>query len=648
MNRHLIKVYLPFVFGMAFFISCSAETDTVMSPDGTIELIFEMSNGRPGYYVTHHGSTVLGESRLGLILNDVDFSKDMSLERVSNQKMVKEEYTLQHGKQREISYTAQEKTVHMRHQTGKLMGVIFRVSDDGVAFRYHFPEENEEQHSIEEEKTTFNFPETAKAWLEPLANVNTGWSRTNPSYEEYYHKNIDVGTAAPDSAGWAWPALFNTGSSWILLTETGMDGTYAGTRLRQEAPDGEYQIGFPQEGEQFPGRALYPQSSLPWSSPWRIITIGDLKTITESTLGTDLAYQAVSSDTSWIRPGRASWSWAKLKDESVNYDTQKEFIDYAADMNWEYTLVDVNWDSTIGYARIAELANYAATKNVGLLLWYNSSGSWNDTEYRPKSRLLTGKERTEEFSKIQDMGIRGVKVDFFAGDGQSMMKYYIDIFEDAARHNLMVNTHGTTLPRGWHRTFPNLMTMESVKGFEFITFEQENADQAAAQNTMLPFTRNVFDPMDYTPMSLYDIPGINRKTTAVHELALSVLFTSGIQHFAETPEGMSYAPDYVKNFLRDVPVSWDEMHFIDGYPGEFAMIARRKGNRWYVAGINGEDNLKERMLDFSFLPDNAEALYIEDGEERNEFSRRMLTIPEDKNVKITMRGNGGFVMLFEI
>ena len=246
------------------------------------------------------------------------------------------------------------------------------------------------------------------------------------------------------------------------------------------------------------------------------------------------------------------------------------------------------------------------------------------------------------------MGIRGVKVDFFAGDGQSMMNYYIDIFEDAARHNLMVNTHGTTLPRGWHRTFLNLMTMESVKGFEFITFEQENADQAAAQNTMLPFTRNVFDPMDYTPMSLYDIPGINRKTTAVHELALSVLFTSGIQHFAETPEGMSYAPDYVKNFLRDVPVSWDEMHFIDGYPGEFAMIARRKGNRWYVAGINGEDNLKERMVDFSFLPDNAEALYIEDGEERNEFSRRMLTIPEDKNVKITMRGNGGFVMLFEI
>ena len=387
MNRHLIKVYLPFVFGMAFFISCSAETETVMSPDGTIELIFEMSNGRPGYYVTHHGSTVLEESRLGLILNDVDFSKDMSLERVSNQKMVKEEYTLQHGKQREISYTAHEKTVHMRHQTGKLMGVIFRVSDDGVAFRYHFPEENEEQHSIEEEKTTFNFPETAKAWLEPLANVNTGWSRTNPSYEEYYHKNIDVGTAAPDSAGWAWPALFNTGSSWILLTETGMDGTYAGTRLRQEAPDGEYQIGFPQEGEQVPGRALYPQSSLPWSSPWRIITIGDLKTITESTLGTDLAYQAVSSDTSWIRPGRASWSWAKLKDESVNYDTQKEFIDYAADMNWEYTLVDVNWDSTIGYDRIAELADYAATKNVGLLLWYNSSGSWNDTEYRPKSRL---------------------------------------------------------------------------------------------------------------------------------------------------------------------------------------------------------------------------------------------------------------------
>lgn len=290
------------------------------------------------------------------------------------------------------------------------------------------------------------------------------------------------------------------------------------------------------------------------------------------------------------------WSWALLKDDSIVYDVQKRFIDYAADMQWQYCLIDVNWDTKIGYNKMQELINYAREKKVGIWLWYNSAGSWNTTPYHPRNKLLTHEDRVQEFSRLQEMGVAGVKIDFFGGDGQSMLQYYIDILNDAAAHRLMVNFHGATLPRGWQRTWPNLMTAEAVKGFEYITFDQKNADEEPTHCAVLPFTRDAFDPMDFTPMSLYKIPRINRVTTAAFELALSVLFLSGVQHFAEIPEGMRHMPDYIKDFLRQLPVKWDDVQFIDGYPGEFVVLARRAGNKWYVAGINGSGNPKSVMV----------------------------------------------------
>lgn len=617
----------------------------VQSPDGNITLHFDLSEGQPYYTVSRDGAQVLDHSSLGLIRDGIDFSKNMRLDSVSGPSRIEDSYQLQHGKQQQIDYKANEKIYHLTHQSGRELDIQVRASNDGIGIRYYIPGESESVHHISAEKTSFNFPDDTQAWLEPLANVNTGYAQTNPSYEEHYKQDISVGTPAPDSAGWAYPALFKSGETWLLISETGMDGSYPATRLRQESPNGNYHVGFPQEGEQYPGRALDPQSSLPWVTPWRIIAIGSLETITESTLGTDLAAPAKLQDTSWIDPGSASWSWAKLKDQSVNYETQKQFIVYAARMGWEYTLVDVNWDQNIGYQRMAELADYAESKGVGLLLWYNSSGSWNTTEYTPKSELLTHESRVEEFSRLEEMGIKGIKVDFFAGDGQSMIQYYRDIFNDAADHHLMVNTHGTTLPRGWHRTWPNLMTMESVKGFEYITFEQINADRAANHNTMLPFTRNVFSPMDYTPMSLTELFNVEQKTTSAHELALPVLFTSGIQHYAETPSGMKKIPTYVQEFIKKIPIQWDEMEFMQGHPGKHVVLARRSGNQWFVTGINGEDHPKELMLDLSFIPGDAEGLMIGDGESQFAFSKQQVTVSDAINV--SMKGNGGFVILFD-
>ena len=369
----------------------------------------------------------------------------------------------------------------------------------------------------------------------------------------------------------------------------------------------------------------------------------------ESTLGTDLALPAKKMDMSFVKPGKASWSWVLEKDNATIYPIQKKYIDYAADMNWQYCLIDANWDQTIGYDSVKLLADYAKQKNVGLLLWYNSAGDWNTVKFTPKDKLLTHASRTQEFSRLRKMGIKGIKIDFFSGDGQSMIAYYQDILDDAAKYQLLVNFHGATLPRGWHRTYPNLMTAEAVFGYEMITFGQDAANKAPAHSVMSAMLRNAFDPMDFTPMVLHKIPYIKRTTTAAFELATSVTFLSGIQHYAETPDGMATVPTFVKTFLKAMPNYWDDVKFVEGYPGKLYVVARRAGNNWYLAGINGEKIEKLLSLDLSFLK-NKTGQIISSGKNDdgyNSFDNKAIKIPEDGNLKLDLKGNDGFVIVFE-
>lgn len=618
----------------------------VESPDQNLQLQLSLNDQAQAFYsILRNDTVVLQNSRLGIMMEDADFTNGLALASVSAPESVEDNYELLTGKRKNNSYKANKRTFHLTNAAGDTMNVIFQVSNDGVAFRYHFPGPAAEKKKITNEITSFQFKEDAIGWLQPMSDAKTGWKETNPSYEEYYQKGIAVGMPSPIKAGWVFPALFKTGNSWVLITESGNDGDYSGTRLHQNSPGGNYTIDFPQEQEKFPGGILNPESSLPWFTPWRIMAIGSLKTITESTLGTDLAKPAIAMDKSFIKPGKASWSWAILKDDSTIYSVQKRFIDYAADMHWSYTLIDADWDQKIGYEKVKELAEYAKTKNVELLLWYNSAGDWNSTPYTPKSKLITREDRRKEFARLQEMGIAGVKIDFFGGDGQSVMQYYTDILKDAADYKLLVNFHGSTLPRGWHRTYPNLMTMEAIKGFEFITFEQQNADEAPAHATVIPFARNAFDPMDFTPLSLHVIPGINRKTTVGHELALPVLFISGIQHYAETPRGMQQVPDYVKEYLRNVPTVWEDTRFVDGFPGEMAIIARRAGDRWYVAGVNGENVAKKVAVDLSFIGQKKGKL-LTDGKKEGTFQNVAVDPAASNKTEINLKPNGGFVMIF--
>ena len=374
-----------------------------------------------------------------------------------------------------------------------------------------------------------------------------------------------------------------------------------------------------------------------------VIVIGISKRLQSQPLKL-LAAPSINGDFSWVKPGKSSWSWVLLKDDSTVYDVQKKYIDYAADMKWEYCLVDADWDRKIGYDKISELSAYAQSKNIGLLLWYNSSGAWNDTQYSPKSMLLTHEQRSSEFSKLKQMGIKGVKVDFFGGDGQSMIQYYIDLMKDAADNNLMINFHGCTYPRSWHRTFPNLVSMESIMGMEFVTFDQRNADKQPNHGAMLNYTRNVFSPMDFTPMCLVSIPNIDRKTTNAWELASAVLFQSGVQHYAERPEGMATVNSEVKELIKEIPALWDESVFVDGFPGKLTVIARRLGNEWYLAGINGENSDKNLNLDISFINSEKGVIF----NEGNDPFLSTLQKLQDNNGKINLqiKANGGFVCKF--
>ncbi len=623
-------------------MTAAAAPPELNSPDHHISVkVHATAGGGLAYSISRDSKPVLLASDLGLQLQGADLASTLTIAATSKARAVSDQYQMAVGKKSSISYRANEQTYTVRNAQQQAMDIVFRVSNDGVAFRYVVVEPSLPHKKLIQERTTFALPPAAKAWLQPIAVAQTGWGRTNPSYEEHYQMDIPVGTTSPSPAGWVFPALFKSGDNWVAISEAGMDGSFQASRLAPESAGGKYSIGNPMAAEIYPGGGLLAEVDGTLTSPWRLLALGSLKTVTNSTLGTDLAAPAIAFDKQLVKPGHASWSWALMKDDATVYDVQKKFIDYAADMHWDYTLIDADWDRKIGYEKIKQLVDYAATKQVGILLWYNSSGPWNSTEYSPKSQLLTHEQRLAEFKRLHDMGVKGVKIDFFNGDAQSMIAYYVAILRDAADAGLLVNFHGATLPRGWTRTWPNLMTMEAVRGMEFTTFEQADEDKMPTHAAMLPFARNLFDPMDFTPMVFGDIPKIKRTSSNGFELATSVLYISGIQHFAEIPEGMATVPAYVKSFLQELPRSWDDSRLVDGYPGQYAVIARRSGDTWYIAGINATNADKALTLDLSFVGAR-QGVIIGDGSAERDFSQR--SIAAGKKVAVTIKPHGGFVI----
>jgi hypothetical protein len=628
---------------------------SVSSPDGRLLVAVTVSDGQASYTVSAAGREILRKSRLGVVRDDADFTQGLSVtadypKRAAHPERVVDRYELVNNKRRRNVYEANRIVVETQTAAGHRMDIEFQVSNDGYAFRYVFPESDGKLRKISREVSSFNFLPGTRGFLQPIAPARSGWNEANPSYEEYFQRDIPVGEPSMLGGAWVFPALFRTtvagGDTWLLVSETGLRRNYCGSRLLAPWRSTEYSVVFPDAREISRGGPATPESTLPWTTPWRFVVIGSLKTIVESTLGTDLADPPPPDfRTTASGPGKASWSWPLLGDEQTIVPVQKQFIDYAADMHWNYTLVDSAWDRQIGYDGLKELVEYGRPKGVKILIWYNSAGEWNTTPLTPRDRMEDDATRRAEMQKIAALGIAGIKVDFFAGDAQSTIAYYQDILADAARAGLAVNFHGATLPRGWQRTWPNLMTMESVRGMEYNTFEQPNAERGPVHAAMLPFTRNVFDPMDFTPVVLDKLPRTERRSTAAFELATAVLFTSGIQHYAEIPAGMAKAPPYVREFLKRVPATWDDVKFVDGYPGDYVVLARRSGNTWYVAGINADAKPRKVMLDLAALGAQGQGSLITDGPDALGFKRDSFPVGKGATAgEFVLRPRGGFVL----
>ncbi len=645
-----MKVLLFSLFLFVFSNTLQAQGVSGYSPDKKIRLEVAVDNGIPHYTVFYLKDEFIGKSPLGLVSSVGDFSKGLKIAGHKNTK-INESYTLNRSKTANVKYIANEIQYAFTNTNNDTINIIFRITNNDVAFSYLIPKNGKGAVTctIENETTGFRLPAKSTTFITPQAPPLSGWEKTKPSYEEEYTKEEPVGIKSRYGLGYTYPALFHLGENgWMLISETGISGNYVGTRLSDATADGLYTVAFPQQGENNGDGPTTATATLPMQTSWKTITLGSsLKPIVESTVATDVVKPVVNSS-KIFDTGRASWSWIVWQDASCNYNDQVTFIDLAAALKCEFILIDALWDVNIGKEKMAELVSYAKSKGVGVLLWYNSNGDWNTAPQTPKDKMNTAEARKKEMQWLQQIGVKGLKIDFFGGDKQVTMKLYHDILTDAAAYGLSINFHGTTLPRGWERMYPNFVTSEAVLASENLVFQQGFSDRYASTATIYPFTRNAVASMDFGPVFLNDRlnrnpnEGTIRKTTDAFEMATAVVFFSAVQHWGLTPENLKEKPAYLFDYLKKVPTVWDETVFVDGYPGKYCVIARRKGDKWYIAAINGENQSKDIEVTLPMLK-NKKVTVIQDGKD----GKSMLTSKEfnkETTFNFKLSANGGAVI----
>lgn len=628
-----------------------AQNAVVNSPDKQLQLEVFTQNDQAFYRVAYGGEPILENSPLGLMTNLVDFASGMSWVG-SEQQSINRRYSQDKIKQSEIHYRANELICSLQNKDGKLLKLVFRVSNNDIAFRYEIPESGETLALVvEKELTAFNFPQEAKGFLTSQSPSMVGFARTKPSYEEPYTVEQEIGAPSANGLGYTFPALFRNGDLWTLVSETGVRGFYCGSHLSEPTPDGMYTIAFPDMTENNGFGSTGAAIGLPATTPWRTITVGKgLKPIVETTIPFDVVEPLYEPSIEY-EYGKGTWSWIMWQDESMNYEDQIKYIDLAAQLGYEFILVDAWWDKNIGYERMEELIRYAKSKEVGVFLWYNSNGAVNDAFQTPKNKMNTAIARKKEMQWMKENGVKGIKVDFFGGDKQETMRLYENILSDANDYGLMVVFHGTTLPRGWDRMFPNFVGSEAVLASENLMFSQHANDREAFNASLHPFIRNAVGSMEFGGVVLNkrynrtNDGGNYRRTTDAFQLATSVLFQNPVQFFALTPNNLEDAPDFAIEFMKQVPVTWDETLFIDGYPGKYCVLARRHGDTWYVAGVNAQAEPLKLSLKVPMLTDR-EVEYYGDEKDGSSFVKK-LKVNKKGELKLSLQPNGGLVLVGE-
>ena len=633
--------------------ACSlwAQQASVSGPDSQLKVEVSVEAGNPFYSVTYKGKTILEKSPLGFVSNVGDFSKGMTYVEQKT-RSVKENYRMDRIKQSEVEYHANELTVTLQNADKRPMDITFRVSDNDIAFRYEMPRYGETGSIvIEKEMTGFDFPAQTTVFLTPQSDPMIGWKRTKPSYEEEYITDAPLTTRSQYGHGFTFPGLFHIGDNgWALVSETGVDAKYCASHLSDATTEGLFTIAFPMPEENNGNGTVAPGLALPGATPWRTVTVGDnLKPIVETTVPWDVVKPRFNSEHDY-KYGKGTWSWIVWQDASINYDDQMRFIDLSSAMGFQYILVDCGWDVNIGYDRMEKLVEYANSKNVDVFLWYSSSGYWNDIVQSPTNQMDSPIERKQAMKWLKEIGVKGIKVDFFGGDKQETMRLYEAILSDADDYGLMVIFHGCTLPRGWERMYPNYVGSEAVLASENLVFNQHFDDMEAFNACLHPFIRNTVGCMEFGGTFLNkrynrtNDGGTTRKTTDVFQLATAVLFQNPIQNFAITPNNLTDAPQPALDFLKEVPTTWDETVFIDGYPGKYCVLARRHADKWYVAGINAQKEPLKLTLNLPMLQKGDKVSYYSDSKDRS-LQMKQMEIKKAEEVKVTIQPEGGIILV---
>ena len=646
MNR-----FIGFLFASLCLHALPAQNVQVSGPDGKLQLVVsEQAAAAPCYSVSYNGKTMLEKSPLGMNTNIGDFTKGLKLSGHTTRQMD----TVYHQtriKTSQVHYQANELTCNFENPQGQKIGVVFRVSNQDVAFRYILPKQNDKGSvTVTAEETGFRFPMQTTTFLCPQSDAMIGWKRTKPSYEEEYKVDAPMSDRSQYGHGYTFPCLFRVGEDgWVLVSETRVDSRYCGSRLSDVSEGNLYTIAFPMAEENNGNGTSAPAFALPGGTPWRTITVGEtLKPIVETTVPWDVVsplYEATQD----YRFGRGTWSWILWQDGSINYDDQVRYVDLAAAMGYEYVLIDNWWDTRIGRNRMKSLIEYAGKKGVELFLWYSSSGYWNDIEQGPVNYMDNAIIRKREMKWLQSMGVKGIKVDFFGGDKQETIRLYEEILSDANDHGLMVVFHGCTLPRGWERMYPNYVGSEAVLASENMVFNQHFCDNEAFNASLHPFIRNTVGSMEFggcflnKRLNRTNDGGTTRRTSDIFQLATAVLFQNPVQNFALAPNNLTDVPSVCMDFMKRVPTTWDETRFIDGYPGKYAVLARRHGNSWYVAAVNaGKETLKLK-LDLSMLAGETVSFYSDD--KKGEPQLQELKVKKDGKVQLEIKPQGGAVLV---
>lgn len=600
--------------------ACKMQNDSLQSPNGKITVDYHTDKG---FSITYHGEQgnmkIMSLPEIGLKTSEAGNSfKLISSTSVTS---VVDDYEMLTGKRKHCHNEANECTYRFENAKGLQVDLIFRVYKDGIAFRYHLPETQEEVVVLDE-YTAFAFTEGMKRWTQKFT----------VGYEGFYWPNTD-GIADNEGGEWSFPALFQpSDSTFVLLTEANILRDNTGAYLTNAADSSVYKIKLSDE-------RLTCQSG--WYSPWRIAIIGTLANIVESTLVTDVSEPCKIEDTQWIKPGLVSWIYWAYNHGSKDFQKVKKYIDFAADFDLPYMLIDWEWDAMGNGGNLDDAMKYCKKKNVTPLIWYNSSTAWCSPT--PLYRLNTSEAREKEFKWLKEIGVQGVKIDFFGGDSITTMNYYIDLLEDAAKYKLLINFHGAAIPRGWQRTYPNLMSVEAVYGAEWYNNKATLTDNAAWHNCTLPFTRNVIGPMDYTPCTFTDSqhPHI---TTDAHELALLVTFESALQHLADRPEGYKQQPIEVQNFIKHLPVAWEDTKLLSGYPAESVVLARKSNDGWYISGLNGTESTKSIHVNLEFIKESIQLIQLfSDATDGKQMKIENLS-SDNKELNIECQPRGGFVI----